>query len=88
MFPLIVAIIGSAASPLKAAEHLKKRFTRRGFQVRVLEAASEEFLKGSDVVIVPFQTKDLEQLAQQLESRWTEQWLTWYAASRHLVPPR
>ena len=82
MFPLIVAVAGTAPLTSKVAIQLRRRLIRRGFQVRVLRTPLERPAPDGDIILVPCQPQEVEKLAKQLEQEWTESWAAWYSHSK------
>ena len=82
MNPLVVAVAGATPTASKVAARLMRQLVRRGFRVRILRAPSEERALDGDIVLVPCRLKKVDELAQQLEQEWTENWAAWYSSSK------
>ena len=75
-----VAAAGGAAS--KVAARLMGRLIRRGFRVRMTEETLGSASPESDIVLVPFRSRQVERLADEITQEWTQQWLAWYASQK------
>ncbi len=81
MLPLVVAVTGSVPLASKVTTQLMRKLIRRGFRVRILRTPLGRLVPDGDIMLVPCQLKQVEELAQQLEQGWTENWGTWYSSS-------
>lgn len=80
--PLVVAIAAPAATAMRVAAQLMGRLIRRGFRVEVMKMPQQPVSPESDIVLVPFRSRQVERLADEITEEWTQQWLTWYASQK------
>lgn len=82
MSPFLVAVSGPKRNWSEGMTRLAHRLIRCGFRVQSLRVPEEKISLDSDIVLVPFQTEKILELADTITQKWTEQWLLWYTNHR------